>query len=190
MNNFKSFVTEEMLNFIEEITSERIQAYLEKINSWLKNKMCSGKPFSLFLYDLCATHKVNQIWMLATIQKEQSALFRITPPSSSVQNKILGYAIMESGKLPGYDGFEKQFTSAIRQFKRYDEWEQVKNYTKIPVKLYDDAEDRAELKTKDIPFTEKYVATNKGEAKALLYTPRLAPLVQMGELYKKIDEVI
>lgn len=186
----KPYVTDDMLKFRPDITAERIAKYLEKIGSWLSERMCDGRPFAYFLQDLCEHHKVNQIWILATIQKEQSALFRATPPSSSVQNKILGYGIMESGKLPGYDGFEKQFRSAIRQFERYDEWGQVKNYDHFVVKLYDDREDKQYLADRKIPAVASYVAQTTGEAKALLYTPRLAPLVQMGELYKKIDEVI
>lgn len=190
MGEIKPYVEDYMLKFDPAITGERIQKYLEKINSWLKGMTADGRQFSYFLQDLCEHHKVNQIWMLATIQKEQSALFRATPPSDKVINKILGYGIMETGTLPGYAGFEKQFKSAIKQFDRYNEWGQVKNYDSFVVKLYDDVEDRRDLERKGIKFTGSYVAKNKAEAKALLYTPRLAPLVQMGELYKKIDEVI
>lgn len=186
----RPYVTDNMLEFRPDITGERIQKYLEKIGSWLAQRVCDDRPFAYFMQDLCEQYKVNQIWILATIQKEQSALFRATPPSSSVQNKILGYGIMETGKLPGYDGFEKQFTSAIKQFRRYDEWGQVKNYDSFVVKLYDDREDKQYLADRKIPVVSSYVAQTTGEARALLYTPRLAPLVQMGELYKKIDEVI
>lgn len=190
MGEIKPYVEDYMLKFDPAITGERIQKYLEKINSWLKGMTADGRQFSYFLQDLCEHHKVNQIWMLATIQKEQSALFRATPPSDKVINKILGYGIMETGTLPGYTGFEKQFKSAIKQFDRYNEWGQVKNYDTYVVKLYDDVEDRCGLERKGIKFTGSYVAKNKAEAKALLYTPRLAPLIQMGELFKEIEGVI
>ena len=190
MDKITPYVEDRMLKFDEAITGERIQNYLTKINSWLKGMTAEGKPFAYFLQDLCRQHGVNQIWMLATVQKEQSALFRATPPPDRVINKILGYGIMETGTLPGYAGFEKQFKSAIKQFSKYDSWGQVVNYDTYVVKLYDDAEDRAELKQKGIKFTGSYIAGNKAEAKALLYTPRLAPLVQMGELFKEIEGVI
>ena len=190
MGEVKPFVEDYMLKFVPAITGDRIQAYLEKINSWLRGMTAEGRPFSYFLQDLCERYKVNQIWMLATIQKEQSALFRATPPSDKVINKILGYGIMETGTLPGYAGFEKQFKSAIKQFDKYDQWGQVRDYETYVVKLYDDVEDRADLKRKGIEFKGSYIAKNKAEAKSLLYTPRLAPLVQMGELYKKIEEVL
>lgn len=204
------FVEDYMLDFIPEITSERIQKYLEKINSWLKDRVCEypeldengkpkkdedgeiiyiEKPFNEFIYDLCKEYQISQIYVLALIQKEQSALFRSAPPSDKTQAKIVGYAITESGKIPGYDGFEMQFRSAIKQLRRYDKWSQVTNLETVRG-LCDDAEDKADLKTKGIDFTGSYKPKNKAEAKSLLYTPRLFPLVQMGELYKKIREVI
>jgi len=190
MDKITPYVEDRMLKFDEAITGERIQNYLTKINSWLKGMTAEGKPFAYFLQDLCRQHGVNQIWMLATVQKEQSALFRATPPPDRVINKILGYGIMETGTLPGYGGFEKQFKSAIKQFSKYDSWGQVVNFDKFVVKLYDDVEDRRDLERKGIKFTGSYVAQNVAEAKALLYTPRLAPLVQMGELFKEIEGVI
>lgn len=191
------FMENNMLDFRGDITPARIQAYLVKINSWLKDRVTRvtqedktilERPFSKFLYDLCAQYKISQIYILGLIQKEQSALFKNTPPSDRVQNKILGYAITESGKIPGYDGFEMQFKSAIKQFRRYDTWEQVTQLQES--KLYDDAEDRADLKAKGIDFDGTYKPQNTVEAKSILYNPRLAPLVQMGELYRKIEKDI
>lgn len=184
------FINDEMLDFQPEITSARIQKYLETINSWLAQKECNGKKFSEFLYELCDKYKINQIWMLASVQKEQSALFKSKPPSPVIQNKILGYAITESGKIPGFDGFETQFKSAIKQLRRYDSWNQVTGYETYVVKLFDDKEDRDELAKKGIKYTGSYTAQSKGEAKCLLYTPRLAPMIQMSELYNKIKGVI
>lgn len=196
-STMKPFMEDYMLDFIPELTHMRIQEYLVKINSWLKNRITRvtqedktilERPFSKFMFDLCEQYKISQIYVLALIQKEQSALFRETPPKDSVQAKIVGYAITESGKIPGYDGFEMQFKSAIKQLSKYDTWSQVKNLE--TVQLCDDAEDRQCLKEMGVEFTGRYKPINKCEAKSALYTPRLYPLIQMGQLYNKIKAEI
>lgn len=199
-----------MVEFVPAVTAEKIQAYLVKINSWLKDKICqvpvldeAGKPkknedgkiittpksFNQFIYDLCDQYKINQIYVLALIQKEQSALFTSKIPSEHIQNKIVGYAITESGKIPGYDGFEMQFMSAIKQLRRYDKWSQVTNLETVRG-LCDDAEDRQCLREMGVESTSSYKPANIAEAKSMLYTPRMYPLIQMGQLYKKIEASI
>lgn len=160
------------------LTREDIQRFLNSIDSWLADKIVnvygSDWFFSSYLHKICKTSGINVIYILALIQKEQSVLYKKTPPSPRVQSRILGYGMTESGDIPKYYGFTTQFNGAVWQLRHYKRDEKRKIERLDSMKLYD----------KDI---KGYTPLTMAEKASLFYTPRYSALVLQSSLIESIE---
>ena len=203
-------IEENMLEGYGYLDEIGIQTYLEKINSWLKDKVCdlsqfndrvkgvlknhSNQEFSeIFLnnkemkfsnfLDLCCQEAdIEPIWMLSLIQKEQSALFKTEPLPKRIQDKIVGFGNTENPNIKdNYVGFENEIFAATFRWRTYDTWSQIKNYQNTKIMLYDSQKELLQANY------EKYiVASNMAEAKAFLYNPRQNGIANHSKLWNKI----
>ncbi len=180
------YIEDHMLEEYGYINANGIQTYLESINSWLKNEICTyqeGKVrFSKYIDLLCREFDIEPIYILSLIQKEQSALFRETPPSDSVKIKICGYGYTETGVMKEFQGFDKQLYHAIKQLRRYDKHAPVINWEITDIVLYDSS---SLLKREGYDYV-KIRASTKAEAKSFRYNPRIEGIKNHGEIWNRV----
>lgn len=194
---------EPYLKLDTQLTNKQVlQSFLVRIKSWLANKLCfgvhnitpkvtincgtNGMLFTHFLDELCKIYNINPLWILASIQREQSGIYVSRELPKYVQDKILGYGITEQGIYPQFLGFENQIKHAIRTLRNYDS--KVINYTNLKIKLYDSAKDREWLAKQNIEVIDPYTPQSKTDAKALIYTPRLRALYLSKDCFNRIYE--
>jgi len=192
------------------LNADGIQKYLVAIDSWLKDRVCNpakipewllkkaesfkdeaareifvGKKsvlFSAFIDALCREYDIEPIWILSLIQKEQSALFKSQAPSEFVQDKIVGYGNTENKSVPDkYVGFETELFAAIRQWRRYDEFLEVKCFATHNIRLYDSNDMLARF-----GYERYIVASNAAEGKAFLYNPRIEGIANHAAIYARV----
>jgi hypothetical protein len=160
-------------------TANDIQALTEKLGSWLSEYDVNGKPFSVFITDLADKYNVNPLYLVALIQKEQSAVERAEPPKPSVMKKIAGYGYTEEGvRKDAPNTFEKQLEAAAKQLRNYDSWDVIKKLSKV--KLYDKTPEGGTTLT----------PSNVAEAKSLLYNPRWHGLENQAAILNRYAQLI
>lgn len=203
-------IKEHMVNNYGFLNADSIQKYLVAIDSWLKDRTCitatipewllkkskefkdeaakaiftvkRNVPFSIFIDALCREYDIEPVWILSLIQKEQSALFRSVEPSKFIQDKIVGYGNTENKSVPDkYVGFETELFAAIRQWRKYDGFLEVKQWAKTNIRLYDSNDMLARY------GYERYItASNESEAKAFLYNPRIEGIANHAAIWKRV----
>lgn len=203
-------IKEHMINKYGFLNADGIQKYLVAIDSWLKDRTCitatipewlikkaeefkddaakaifTGKrnvPFSMFIDALCREYDIEPIWILSLIQKEQSALFKSQEPAKFIQDKIVGYGNTENKSVPDkYVGFETELFAAIRQWRKYDGFLEVKKYETHNIRLYDSNDMLVRFN-----YDRYIVASNESEAKAFLYNPRIEGIANHAAIWKRV----
>lgn len=203
-------IKEHMINKYGLLDASGIQKYLESIDSWLKDRVCAPatipewllkkaenfkdeaareiftnkKPvlFSVFIDALCREYDIEPVWILSLIQKEQSALFKSQAPTKFIQDKIVGYGNTENKSVPDkYVGFETELYAAIRQWRKYDGFLEVKKYETHNIRLYDSNDMLASH-----GYERYIVASNESEAKAFLYNPRIEGIANHAAIWKRV----
>lgn len=203
-------IKEHMINKYGFLNADGIQKYLVAIDSWLKDRTCitatipewlikkaenfkdeaakaifTGKrnvPFSIFVDALCREYDIEPIWILSLIQKEQSVLFKSQEPPKSIQDKIVGYGNTENKSVPDkYVGFETELFAAIRQWRKYDGFLEVKEWAKTNIRLYDSNDMLVRY-----GYERYIVALNESEAKAFLYNPRIEGITNHAAIWKRV----
>lgn len=161
-----------------------IQKYLLSIKSWLAVKHCENQRlFAYYLADLCKEYDIEPIYVLAMIQREQSALFRSEAPSQHVQDKLFGYGIpdgTEDAKQTPYYGFEQQLRGAVWQLRHYanprSHWAaKMQDYLSNGKRMYD---------------ASNWRPATLAEAATATYTPHLSAVKIQAQLLQRISQEI
>lgn len=178
-------ITSDMMNDYGYINAEGIQKFLEHIKSWLAKHEVQGKPFSRWLAEICEKHDYEPIFWLAFMQKEQSLTEAYTTPPQKRIDWALGYGCPETGgRNPSYKGFDVQFEAAMVQFKRYENWQQVRDYKTYRVRVFD-SEDY--LKKHNLP--RMTVAESLEDAKNFLYNPRWEGITNLAAIWERYYKI-
>lgn len=160
-------------------TANDIQMLTDKLNSWLSEHEVNGQPFSVWITNLADKYNINPLYLVALIQKEQSAVERSTAPADRVMRKIAGYGYTEEGvRKDAPNTFEKQLEAAARQLRNYDSWDVIKKLSKV--KLYDKTPEGGTTLT----------PSNVAEAKSLLYNPRWHGLENQAAILNRYAQLI
>lgn len=177
-------------------SAKNLQALLEKLDSWLVNKKVDVSPkpilFSEWLCDLCQRHEIEPLYVLALIQKEQSAVERTEVPGQRTLDWIVGYGCPESGeRYAQFKGFEKQIPCAIKQFDRYERWPVILKWQTTPQRLFDPPakipKNCKRISKAEVEGTERtvYAPESKAEAMSFLYNPRYEGVSNLSRIWKK-----
>lgn len=158
-----------------------VQGYLEKVDSWLARR----EDLVALIVASCMSNDLNCAYALALAQKEQSALWRKDPPPERAQDWLYGYACPETGGRDArFRGPEKQIRHALAQLRKYDEWDDVKNWSPSKsIPIYDPPSVRRKY-----GVGKAVSADTKAEAASLLYNPRVEGLALQAEFVREILE--
>lgn len=154
-------------------------AYAEKVGSWITRvpeimAACRAE---------CEEHGISIAYLLALMQKEQSAFWSVYPPGQRAQDWLLGYGCPEGGgRDVKYQGAVRQIQHAVQQLARYPKvFDEVKCFRNHTVKLYDSE------KILNQYHVGKFVSADSyAEAASLLYNPRIEGLVNQVQFIERI----
>lgn len=170
---------------------KNLQGLLEKLDSWLANKkMENGKTFAEWLCENCQRYEIEPLYMLALMQKEQSAVQRSEVPVQRKLDWIVGYGCPESGeRYEQFKGFERQIPTALKQFTRYETRPVIMKWQTTPQRLFDPSKKlpirRGPQFGKNSKGEVTYQPESKAEAMSYLYNPRYEGVSNLSKIWKK-----
>ncbi len=119
-NPDKVISDDEYTNY-KSLNKKQIQNFLANKKSGLAKLKTNGKSIALIFYEAAQKYKINPKLLIATAQKEQSA---VTDSALTEYQKkyLMGYAVYPgSPYLDKYSGIYKQITNSAWQFNKYME---------------------------------------------------------------------